>query len=126
MTPIVVSRVLWAATGVPQLGLMRFYPKFESLRLGTAITHPAISRTLVLGISVCLVGAAATGIAMDRGGALGIASVPAAVTITDNSMKQAIRLAKAEVLYPAALLIGHYITLTICTTKSSANRLSEE
>lgn len=91
---IVIARLLWAATGVPQLGLMRFYPKFEGLKLGTAMTHPAISRTLLLGIAVCLLGATATGIAMDRGHALGITAVPAAVTI--DGAKQGATLVKVQ------------------------------
>lgn len=71
---IVVFRLGWAATGVPQPGLARFYPRFEGLKLGTAMTHPAISRTLLLGIAACLMGATVTGVAMDRGRAIGIAS----------------------------------------------------
>jgi cytochrome b len=90
---IVVARLLWAATGVPQLGLMRFYPKFEGLKLGTAMTHPAISRTLILGIAMCLVGATATGVAMDRGRALGITG---AATIAHDGAKQEARLVKVE------------------------------
>ena len=70
---IIVARLMWAATGVPQLGLARFYPKFGGLKLGTAMTHPAISRALLLGIAACLIGATATGVAIDRGRALGIA-----------------------------------------------------
>lgn len=71
---VIVARLMWAATGVPQLGLARFYPKFEGLKLGTAMTHPAISRALLLGIAACLIGATVTGVAMDRGRAIGIAS----------------------------------------------------
>ncbi|MGE0271832.1 MAG: cytochrome b/b6 domain-containing protein [Alphaproteobacteria bacterium] len=70
---IIVLRVLTGFLGVPQLGLMRFYPQFEGLKLGNAATHPAISRTLLAGIAACLIGATVTGIAMDRGHAIGIA-----------------------------------------------------
>ncbi len=68
---VIMIRLIWALTGVPQLGLMRFYPHFEGLRLATAMTHPAISRTLLLGIATCLIGVTLTGVAMDRGRSLG-------------------------------------------------------
>jgi cytochrome b len=70
---IILVRLAWALTGVPQLGLMRFYPHFEGLRLSTAMTHPAISRTLLLGIATCLIAVTLTGIAMDRGHSIGMA-----------------------------------------------------
>jgi len=70
---IILMRLVWALTGVPQLGLMRFYPHFEGLNLTTAVTHPAISRTLLLGIAACLMGITLTGIVMDRGRAVGLA-----------------------------------------------------
>lgn len=70
---VIVLRVLAGFLGVPQLGLMRFYPQFEGLKLGNAATHPAISRTLLAGIAACLIGVTVTGIAMDRGHAVGIA-----------------------------------------------------
>ena len=71
---IILMRLAWALTGVPQLGLMRFYPHFEGSRLSTAMTHPAISRTLLLGIATCLIAVTLTGIAMDRGHSIGMAS----------------------------------------------------
>ncbi len=64
---IIIIRLIWALAGVPQLGLTRFYPHFAGLRLTTAMTHPAISRTLLLAIATCLIGVTLTGIAMDRG-----------------------------------------------------------
>jgi len=70
---IILMRLAWALTGIPQLGLMRFYPHFEGLRLTTAVTHPAISRTLLLGIATCLIAVTLTGIAMDRGHSIGVA-----------------------------------------------------
>lgn len=69
---VIVFRLIWATSGVPQLGLMRFYPHFQGLKLDNAMTHPAISRTLMLSIAVTVIATAATGIAMDRGRALGI------------------------------------------------------
>lgn len=70
---IILIRLAWALTGVPQLGLMRFYPHFEGLRLSTAMTHPAISQTLLLGIATCLIAVTLTGIVMDQGHAIGMA-----------------------------------------------------
>lgn len=70
---VILMRLAWALTGVPQLGLMRFYPHFEGLRLSTAMTHPAISRTLLLGIATCLIAVTLTGIVMDQGHSIGMA-----------------------------------------------------
>jgi 3-ketosteroid 9alpha-monooxygenase subunit B len=74
---VILVRVIMALTGAPQLGLMRFYPQIHGLKLDNAFTHPAISRVLLLGIAVCLIGVTGTGIAMDRGRALKPASSPA-------------------------------------------------
>lgn len=93
---VIVGRLMWAATGVPQLGLMRFYPRFDGLRLGTALTHPAVSRTLLLGIAVCLIGVTATGIAIDRGRAVGVATMPQAVKIAEGQQSFGMLSAKAD------------------------------
>jgi cytochrome b len=76
---VIALRLVLALTGQPQLGLSRFYPRFENLQLGTALTHPAIRRTLLLAIAVCLAAAVGTGVAMDGGRALGLASTSPAV-----------------------------------------------
>lgn len=94
VSAVLIGRVLWAVTGVPQLGLMRFYPQFDGLKLGNAMTHPAISRTLLLGIGICLVGVSATGIALDRGRSLGLGTesavaVPVAKGSTEKQVKAA-------------------------------------
>ena len=84
---VLAFRLALAFGGAPQLGLFRFYPHFEGLRLGNLTTHPAISRTLLLGIALSLVTAASTGIVMDRGRTLGIAAaaaVPAALADDDG------------------------------------------
>ena len=65
---MIVVRLALAATGLPQLGLFRFYPHFAGLTLGTLPTHPSISRSLLLGIAASLVGVVATGITMAVGG----------------------------------------------------------
>lgn len=67
---VIALRLMLALTGAPQLGLTRFYPQFQGLKLGTVMTHPAISRALLLGIAVCAIGAVGTGIAMDKGRAV--------------------------------------------------------
>jgi cytochrome b len=71
---IIVGRLVAALSGLRQLGLSRFYPQFEGLTLGNAFTHPAISKTLLAGIAAFLILATATGIALDRGRTLGLAT----------------------------------------------------
>jgi cytochrome b len=71
---IIGGRLVAALSGLRQLGLSRFYPEFEGLTLGNAFAHPAISKTLLAGIAACLILATATGIAMDRGRTLGMAT----------------------------------------------------
>jgi cytochrome b len=73
---VIVLRLVLAFSGAPQLGLMRFYPHFKGMKLGNAMTHPAISRTLLLAIAISLLGVTGTGIAMDRGRAIGLAGTP--------------------------------------------------
>ena len=71
---IIGGRLVAALSGLRQLGLSRFYPQFEGLTLGNAFTHPAISKALLAGIAACLILATATGIALDRGRTLGLAT----------------------------------------------------
>lgn len=70
---VIVLRLLAALSGERTLGLQKFYPQFEGLRLDTAFTHPAVSRAILAAIALCLIGATATGIALDRGRAIGLA-----------------------------------------------------
>lgn len=84
---VIVGRLVWAATGVPQLGLMRFYPQFTGLKLDNAMTHPAISRTLLLAIAAGLIGVTGTGIALDRGRSLNLAAAPIVTEATAESRK---------------------------------------
>jgi cytochrome b len=93
---VIVGRILWAATGAPQLGLMRFYPRFEGLKLGSTMTHPAISRSLLLGIGSCLLGVTATGIAMDRGHSVGLAAVSTERVFAESHKEPQLVLAKAD------------------------------
>lgn len=82
---LIAVRLGMAVTGARQLGLMRFYPHFEGLKVGTALTHPAISRTLLLGIALCTLGATGTGLMMDRGRAIGLNATPAAIGQVERS-----------------------------------------
>jgi len=77
---VIAARLAMVFTGARQLGLMRFYPHFQGLKLDNAFTHPAISHTLLAGIAVCLVGTMATGIALDKGRALGLTQTDAVST----------------------------------------------
>ena len=77
---IVIFRILWALSGHRQLGLMRFYPDFEGLKLTNMFTHPSISRTLLLGIAISVILTTVTGILMDQGESLGLS----ALSIIDN------------------------------------------
>ena len=63
---LLVGRAFAAFSGLRQLGLARFYPQFAGLNLGNLATHPAISKVLLAGIAVTLIGATASGIAVDR------------------------------------------------------------
>lgn len=69
---MILARLVMALTGAPQLGLMRFYPHFHGLKLGTVFTHPAISGALLLAIALCLIGVTGTGIALDQGRTFGL------------------------------------------------------
>jgi cytochrome b len=71
---LILLRLIWAAAGEAQLGLSKFYPHFEGLKLGNLTTHPAISRTLLSGIALCLIGVTVTGVWMDQGKAVGLGS----------------------------------------------------
>ncbi len=73
----IAVRLVLLFTGARQLGLMRFYPHFQGLKLDNAFTHPAISHTLLAAIAVCLIGVTATGIALDKGRALGLTQTAA-------------------------------------------------
>ena len=67
---LILFRLIWALSGVPQLGLERFYPSFKDLHLKAIMTNPVISRVLLAGIAISVIGATSTGILMDNGRAL--------------------------------------------------------
>jgi cytochrome b len=89
---VVVFRLLWALSGTPHVGLMRFYPKFEGLNLSNAFTHPAITKTFMLGIAVSLLSITSTGILMDQGKSIGFANAqlvaPAFADDDDHGKKE--------------------------------------
>lgn len=70
---VITLRLLWALSGERQVGLMRFYPSFEGLQANNLFTHPAISKTLMLGIALSLLTVTGTGIAIDKGKSIGLA-----------------------------------------------------
>ena len=70
---VIALRLLWALSGDRQVGLMRFYPSFEGLQANNLFTHPAISKTLMLGIALSLLAVTGTGIALDKGKSIGLA-----------------------------------------------------
>ncbi len=72
---IILLRLLWALSGDRQVGLMRFYPDFEGLKADNLFTHPLISKMLMLGIAISLIAATSTGIAMDKGKAIGMVNI---------------------------------------------------
>lgn len=74
VTAVISLRLLWALSGNPHVGLMRFYPDFEGLNLSNAFTHPAITKVFMLGIAISLLAVTATGIAMDRGESIGLSN----------------------------------------------------
>jgi cytochrome b len=71
---VIALRLLWALSGERQVGLMRFYPSFEGLQTNNLFTHPAISKTLMLGIALSLLAVTGTGIAIDKGKYIGLAN----------------------------------------------------
>ena len=72
---LIAFRLIWALSGAPQLGLVRFYPSFKDLHLKGIATHPAISRLLLACIALSVIGATGTGIMMDKGRSLQPASL---------------------------------------------------
>jgi len=72
---VIAFRLLWALSGNRQVGLMRFYPSFEGLNLGNMFTHPAITKTLMLGIAISVLAVTFTGIALDKGESIGLAQL---------------------------------------------------
>ncbi len=86
---VIALRLLWALSGERQVGLMRFYPSFEGLQANNLFTHPAISKTLMLGIALSLLAVTGTGIAMDKGKSIGLANTEiVSVAYADNDKRE--------------------------------------
>lgn len=69
---VILLRLLWALSGERHVGLMRFYPSFGGLHINNALTHPSISKCLMLSIGLSLILTTATGIALDQGASIGL------------------------------------------------------
>lgn len=93
---VIVLRLILALTGAPQLGLTRFYPQFQGLKLDNAFTHPAISRILLVGIAACLIGVTGTGIAMDKGRAFSAPSPATSSSVLRDTPSTALGEANEE------------------------------
>ncbi|MDD4616052.1 MAG: cytochrome b/b6 domain-containing protein [Alphaproteobacteria bacterium] len=72
VSAIIVFRLLWSFQGDPQLKLSCFIPCFKGIGIKNFLAHPATGKVLTLGVLLSLTGAAATGIALDKGRTLGL------------------------------------------------------
>lgn len=63
---VIIFRLLWAIGGNKQVGLSRFHPDFEGLKATNILTHPAISKALLLCVALSVVAATITGIALEN------------------------------------------------------------
>lgn len=70
---VILARLLSEMFGGRQNGLSRYLPRFGGMTFGSVLTHRAISKSLILGIFLSLVGTVGTGVALDQGQALGVA-----------------------------------------------------
>lgn len=77
---VIGFRLVWALFNPRQLGLSKFYPDFDGLRFDNAFRHPAVSKALIFGVAVSLLGATVTGVAMDGGAAVGLEGVLAEIS----------------------------------------------
>jgi cytochrome b len=93
---VIALRLTLALTGAPQLGLVRFYPQFEGLKLDNAFTHPAVSRILLVGIAACLIGVTGTGIALDKGRAFAAPSPATSSSVQRDTPNTALGEANEE------------------------------
>ncbi len=127
---VVMFRLLWALTGERQVGLMRFYPSFDGLKFDNALSHPAISKSLLLGIALSLLAATGTGLALDKGEALGLANADfvASAHADDNGPGKHGRdeeglLSEAHELFANLLLlfVGMHVTYLFLFKRPLAN-----
>lgn len=100
---VILFRLLWALSGNPHVGLMRFYPSFEGLNLTNVFTHPAVTKVFMLGIALSLLAVTATGIAMDKGKAIGLANAEFVSVAYADDEEEERHDGKGESLYEEAL-----------------------
>ncbi|MBS1166212.1 MAG: hypothetical protein H6R00_2237 [Proteobacteria bacterium] len=70
---VLLAWLLSQLFGGRQSRLSRHLPRFGGMTLADALTHRAVSKSLVLGILLSLIGTVGTGVALDQGQTLGIA-----------------------------------------------------
>lgn len=73
----IVFRFAWSMRDDPWFRLSRLKPSFEGLNFKNALAHPGTGKLITLIVFVSLIGAAATGVALDKGRTLGFADRPA-------------------------------------------------
>lgn len=114
---VILGRLAAAMAGLKQLGLARFYPQFAGLRLGTTLTHPAISKALLAGIAACLIAVTATGIHLDGGRSLGLAAAAVGEARHHGGLVEEAHEALANLLL---VLVGLHILYLVISKRSLA------
>ena len=109
---VILGRLVASLSGMKQLGLARFYPQFAGLNLGTALTHPAISRTLLAGIAISLIAVTATGIHLDGGRTPGFGAAAVAQGEHEGGIVGEAHEFLANLL--VALVVLHVLYLVTC------------
>lgn len=116
---VVLLRLVTALSGriagIWTLGLQRFYPHFAGLHFDNVLSHPAVSRVLIAAIAVSVIGATATGIAMDGGRTLGLAAdVIVAPAMADEARQDRPKRTPAEkALKEAHEVLANLMLLTV-------------
>lgn len=70
---VILAWVLSQLLGGRQSRLSRHMPRFDGMTLANALSHRAISKSLILAVLLSLIGTVGTGVALDQGQTLGIA-----------------------------------------------------
>lgn len=69
---LILFRLGWGAVGDKQVHVARLFPSFAGFTIKSALKHPALTKTFIVGILVLLVGTALTGIMMEQGRSIGL------------------------------------------------------
>lgn len=69
---IILFRLAWSLKPEPLLKLSRFIPSFKNIDGKNILRHPATGKVILLILTISLLGTVATGVALDKGRALGI------------------------------------------------------